>query len=206
MKALFGTAYFPPIAYIAALGRHREILIEVKETFPKQTYRNRMNIMTANGVRSLTVPVLRDNHSRTEEVAIDYRDRWNVIHLRTLAAAYAASPYYLYYKDDIESLLLHPYHYLTELNQDILLWLIGRLKLDCTISATTEWVAPGEICTEPLSDFRQVFSPKIPYPTDSFTSYYQVFPDRQPFAPNLSILDLLFNLGPEAKDYLNKLT
>ena len=100
MTPLFSTAYFPPIAYVATLLQHRELLIEAKETFPKQTYRNRMEIMTAGGVRTLTVPVLRNNHSRTEEVGIDYKERWNIIHLRTLSAAYSASPYYLYYKDE----------------------------------------------------------------------------------------------------------
>ena len=95
MTPLFSTAYFPPIAYVATLLQHPEALVEVKETFPKQTYRNRMEIMTAGGVRTLTVPVVRNNHSRTEEVGIDYKERWNIIHLRTLEAAYSASPYYL---------------------------------------------------------------------------------------------------------------
>ena len=99
MIPVFSTAYLPPIAYVAALMQHDDVLIETKETFPKQTYRNRAEIMTAGGVRTLTVPVIRDNHSRTEEVGIDYKERWNIVHLRTLTAAYSASPYFLYYKD-----------------------------------------------------------------------------------------------------------
>ena len=105
MTAVFSTAYLPPIAYVATLLHHPQALIEAKETFPKQTYRNRAEIMTAGGIRTLTVPVIRDNHSRTEEVRIDYKERWNIIHLRTLSAAYSASPYFLYYKDDLEALL-----------------------------------------------------------------------------------------------------
>lgn len=206
MTALFSTAYFPPTAYFAALQQHDHVVIEAKETFPKQTYRNRMDIMTANGVRCLTVPVLRSNHSRTEEVGIDYRDRWNVIHLRTLTAAYAASPYFLYYKDDLEALLMQPHPNLIALNQAILQWLLKCLKIDCTVSLTTEWTAPQETPSDGYHDFRTTFSPKIPYPTDGFKPYYQVFSDRQPFAPNLSILDLLFNLGPEAKEYLKNIT
>ena len=97
--ALFSIAYFPPISYVAALIQHNQIIMEAKETFPKQTYRNRMEIMTANGVKTLTVPVIRHNHSRTEDVLIDYKERWNIIHLRTIEAAYSASPYYLYYKE-----------------------------------------------------------------------------------------------------------
>ena len=106
MTPLFSTAYLPPIAYVAALSAQSEALIETQETFPKQTYRNRTEIMTAGGVRTLSVPVVRNNHSRTEEVGIDYKERWNVIHLRTIAAAYSASPYYLYYKDDLEKIPL----------------------------------------------------------------------------------------------------
>lgn len=201
MTPLFSTAYFPPIAYVAIMLQHTEIHIETKETFPKQTYRNRMEIMTAGGKRTLTVPVLRNNHSRTEEVAVDYKERWNIIHLRTLEAAYSASPYYQYYKDGIETLLTRRYDRLLELNQDTLLWVLKQLKTTCAVDYTTDYLpASGD-----TMDYRNTFSPKVPYPTDHFTPYYQVFADRQPFTPNLSILDLLFNLGPEAKDYLKRI-
>ena len=93
---IFPTAYIPSVSYIAHLAKYDAVVIEQKETFPKQTYRNRMLIMTAEGVRALTVPVVRSNHSRTDEVTNDYKERWNVTHLRTLTAAYAASPYWLY--------------------------------------------------------------------------------------------------------------
>lgn len=201
MTPLFCTAYFPPIAYVATLLQHTEVLIESQETFPKQTYRNRMEILTAGGVRTLTVPVLRNNHSRTEEVGIEYKERWNIIHLRTLEAAYSASPYYQYYKDSIVALLTRHYDRLLELNQATLEWLLRQLKTACTVSHTTDYLpATGD----PM-DYRNTFSPKVPYPTDRLAPYYQVFADRQPFVPNLSILDLLFNLGPEAKDYLKKI-
>lgn len=203
MSAIFSTAYFPPIAYVAALSRHTDVLIEVKETFPKQTYRNRTVIMTANGVKSLAVPVIRNNHSRTDEVLIDYRDRWAVIHMRTLTAAYAASPYFMYYRDDIEAMLTRRYDRLVDLNQEILLWLQKKLKQESSITFTTDWT-PAEECR--IDDYRNVFSPKVPYDKGSMPEYYQVFSDRQPFTPNLSILDLLFNLGPEAKGYIESFT
>lgn len=199
--ALFSTAYFPPVAYMAAMMRHPEVLIEAKETFPKQTYRNRMLIMTAEGVRPLTVPVVRSNHSRTDEVTIDYKERWNVIHLRTLTAAYAASPYWLYYQDDIEALLGTQYARLMDLNEAVLTWVLRRLKIETRMSVTTDY-RPADGAEE---DYRNRFSPKIPLPTEGFPAYCQVFADRQPFAPNLSVLDLMTNLGPEAKDYLKTL-
>ncbi len=200
MTPLFSTAYLPPIAYVAALSTHREVLIEVMETFPKQTYRNRTEIMTAGGVRTLSVPVVRNNHSRTEEVGIDYKERWNIIHLRTIAAAYSASPYYLYYKDELEEILTQRYERLVDLNDALLQWILRTLKSDCQVHHTQEFAK------EYPDDYRDTFSPKHPYPTDSHKPYYQVFADRLPFTPNLSFLDLLMNLGPESKDYLKSIT
>lgn len=200
MTPVFSTAYLPPIVYVAKALQYTELLIESKETFPKQTYRNRAEIMTAGGVRTLTVPVIRDNHSRTEEVGIDYKERWNIIHLRTLAAAYSASPYYLYYKEDLEALLTKRYEKLMELNEAMLKWILRLLKADCRLQRTEDY---QKECEE---DFRNTFSPKHPYPTAGMKSYYQVFSDRLPFIPNLSIIDLLMNLGPEAKDYLKRIS
>lgn len=198
MTPLFSTAYFPPVAYVAILSRSGEVCIEAKETFPKQTYRNRMEIVTAGGVRTLTVPVKRSNHSRTEEVEVDYKDRWNIVHLRTLTAAYAASPYFLYYKDDIEMLLMRRYDRLLDMNSAALDWILAKLKVQCRVSLTTDY--------RPESgdddDYRSLFTPKRPLPTEGMKPYYQVFADRMPFVPNLSVLDLMMNLGPEARKYL----
>lgn len=199
MTPVFSTAYLPPIAYVATMLQHTELLIETKETFPKQTYRNRTEIMTAGGVRTLSVPVIRNNHSRTEEVGIDYKERWNIIHLRTLAAAYSASPYYLYYKDDLEELLTQRYDKLIDLNEALLKWILRLLKCDCQLLRTEDYQKEYEL------DFRNTFSPKVPYPTEGQEKYYQVFSDRLPFTPNLSIIDLLMNVGPEAKDYLKRI-
>jgi hypothetical protein len=160
-----------------------------------------MEIMTAGGVRTLTVPVLRENHSMTEDVRIDYRDRWNVIHLRTLTAAYAASPYYMYYRDEIEALLMCRYESLLELNSAATRWLLAKLKAKTELSLTTDFEPP---CGD-TEDYRYLFSPKRECRLFSIIPYYQVFSDRLPFTPNLSILDLLFNLGPEARGYLDGL-
>ncbi len=203
MIPLFSTAYFPPVAYMATLMKYPEVQIEAKETFPKQTYRNRMEIMTASGIKALSVPVIKNNHSRTEEVVIDYKERWNIIHLRTIEAAYAASPYYEYYKDDIESILTPHYSLLLELNEAILNWVLKRIKITTIFQSTTDFLPAA---TDNCLDFRNRFTPKKPFCTSDFKPYYQVFNDRQPFAANISVLDLMMNIGPEAKNYLENTT
>lgn len=206
--------------------QHHEALVEAHETYPKQTYRNRALILTAGGVRPLTVPVVRTqgNHSRTCDIAIDYRSRWNIVHLRTLEAAYAASPYYMYYKDGLNAILATPYDRLLDLNQALLAWLQKCLKTDVKVELTTDWLplGPAGAPAHP-HDYRNAFSPKTtahwppptahcppstghwPLATGHYNPYYQVFSDRHPFTPGLSVVDLLFNLGPEALDYLKKM-
>ena len=200
MMALFSTAYFPPVRYVATLLQHTHVMVEAKETFPKQTYRNRMEILTAGGVRRLSVPVVRRNHSRTDEVRIDYKERWNIVHLRTIEAAYSASPYFQYYRDDIDSILVPHHDLLIDLNQTILRWLLKCLKTDIEVELTSEYAdMPVD------NDYRTAFSPKQSSSHSALPPYYQVFSDRQPFAGNLSVLDLMMNLGPDAKAFLNRI-
>ena len=203
MKPVFSSAYLPPIDYMAALLRHPEVLIEVHETYPKQTFRNRMLIMTSSGVRPLVVPVSRPqgNHTPTVNVEIVYRERWNIIHLRTLRAAYSASPYFLYYFDELEALLMSGCQSLVELNKALVLWLLRCMKASVVIEFTSAYLPEGTY----LEDYRARFSPKSKGESVPMPTYYQVFADRIPFVPNLSVLDLLMNLGPESLGYLRGL-
>lgn len=200
MTPLFATGYLPPIAYFAKLAQYEEAAIEAMETFHKQTYRNRALIATANGVMPLIVPAIRThgNHTMTKDIGISYVENWNIKHLRALEAAYGASPYYLYYKDDLEAILTHKYDLLIDLNRDLTLMLLKKLKINCRISFSEDFVVPGEYGL----DFRNDFSIKAAVDTAQFPAYDQVFDTKMPFLPNLSIVDLLFNLGPDAKKYL----
>lgn len=200
--SIFPTAYLPPIAYMACLSAEDAVLIEQHETFPKQTYRNRTIIATANGLQTLSVPVVRveGNHTRTSDMAISYVEPWNIKHWRAIETAYNAAPYFLYYRDGIEQILMRRYEKLIDLNGDLLQYLIKKLKLSCQTSLTTDY-EPKQGQAE---DFRDTFSCKKPFTRLQFAPYNQVFEERMPFQPNLSILDLLFNLGPDAKAYLQK--
>lgn len=200
---LLSTAYMPPIGYMAVMARNRVIHIEQQETFPKQTLRNRCLICTANGVMPLTVPVVRPNgnHTVTRDIAIDYKQNWNTVHWRTLVSAYSSSPYFLYYKDGIEAILMRHYDRLIELNRDLLDYFVAKLKLDNIIDHTEGYARKEHVA----NDLREVFPIKKECRLFSFTPYYQVFEYKQEFHPNLSILDLLFNLGPEAPQYLTSL-
>lgn len=199
-ERLFSTSYFPSIAIAAAMAKSGTIVIDTKETFPKQTHRNRTVILTANGPMTLSVPTIRTsgNHTITEEIEISYAERWNIIHWRAIVSAYNSSPYFMYYSDGIEKILTQRYRLLTELNNTLLSHLLSLMKIDLKITTTTEFIKPEN---SPW-DYRDKFSYKHPDKSIFYPEYIQVFSDRIPFNGNVSILDLLFNMGPESKDYL----
>ena len=201
--SLFATAYLPPINYIAQIAKCKNATIEQMETFPKQTYRNRSIILTANGLLPLIVPIIRTNgnHTFTRDIQITYAENWNIKHWRAIESAYNSSPYFLYYKDAIEKILMKPHKYLIDLNEQLLDYILNKLKIDCTIDFSTDYATPNQ---DP-EDFRNCFSIKQKYNTNQFPIYDQVFETKFEFQPNLSILDLLFNMGPDAIEYLSQL-
>lgn len=200
---LFPTAYFPSIALMAAMVQSGDFLVETCETFPKQTHRNRTVILTANGPMTLSVPVVRPNgtHSSTGDIQVAYTERWNVVHWRAIESAYSSSPFFLYYRDGIEQLLMKRYRLLTELNEALLEHLFQKIKTRCSIRHTDHFVRPETSD----NDYRDRFNYKHPDSRIIYPPYTQVFGDRYPFDSNVSVLDLLFNLGPETKEYLLQL-
>ena len=201
--ALFSTAYFPPISYVAAMLDKPVVLVEQYETFPKQTYRNRAVVATANGLLPLSVPVIRTNgnHTYTKDMDICYNENWAAKHWRAIESAYNSSPYFLYYKDDVEAILNKKHRTLLELNMDILAFVFKKLKVTKEIILSTDFVTAG--AGADIEDYRNRFSPKnkeiIQLPP-----YDQVFEDRYGFQQDLSILDLLFNMGPDSLGYLKE--
>lgn len=204
-EAIFPTSYFPPIAMAAAMlkqaSKSGELTIEQYETFPKQTHRNRTVIATANGPMVLSVPVIknRGNHTQTKEIYICYNERWNILQWRAIETSYNSSPFFLYYRDEVEKILLKKQETLLQLNEEILIFLFKKMKCNVEIKYTEEYLYP---CDDTI-DYRDYYSYKHPENLPEIASYPQVFSDRIPFNGNMGILDLLFNIGPETKDYLS---
>ena len=201
MIALLSTAFFPNVQYMSKFLAH-DVVIEKYETYPKQTYRNRCNILSANGVLPLSVPVQKNCHTLTKDIRIDYSEMWQRNHLTVLKSAYKNSAFYDYYFYKFEPFFDKKEVFLVDLNEKILNQLFLVLKINVEFSFTTDYVFDAS----DYADFRDCISPKPSKnrPDDSFVAkpYVQVFSDRFEFVPNLSILDLLFNVGPESRDYL----
>lgn len=201
MDTLLSTAYFPNVQYMSKFLAGK-VVVEKYETYPKQTYRNRCNILSANGVLPLSVPVQKNFHTLTKDIRIDYSEMWQRNHYTALKSAYRNSPYYDYYFYKIERFFEQKETFLVDLNAKILETLFSMLKIEADWSFTTDYVSvPNGFC-----DMRDSISPKPSRnkPDTAFVPkpYIQVFADRFDFVPNLSILDLIFNVGPESKECL----
>ena len=192
--ALFSTAYFPCISYMAQFLKDPAPRIEVCETYHKQTYRNRCRVMTANGVESLSVPVVKvnGNHTMTKDIVVSYTEHWQQIHRRCLESAYKAAPYFDHYYDYLKPVFETRYEKLIDLNDATLKAVLKLLKVNKEIVHTTDYIKTVD------NDYREAFSPKTLPDSNLFPNYYQVFSAKFPFEPDLSILDLLFNEGPNA--------
>jgi hypothetical protein len=204
---ILSTSYFSPVGYFSLLTRFPFIIIDIHETFAKQTWRNRCTIISGNGHLNLTVPVERPNgnHTKTYDIVISNHSNWRVNHWRSIVSAYNNSPFFLYYKDMVEGLIFNNNHKLLhELNDEILKQLIDEFGFTVNIEISRQYVKHPDASL--AIDMRGTLSPKNrelqKKQVLSFPSYYQVFEDRFGFQPNMSILDLIFNLGPETMDYM----
>ncbi len=189
---LLPTSYFPNIEYFTYLLRHQEIHICLNEIFPKQTFRNRCVILNANGLQSLSIPVEREqgHETRTCDIRISYAEDWRKIHLRSIESAYRRTPYYEYYISALESILLKNHVRLVDLNFELLEFLADKVGLSCRLHVSD---AAEKISRE----MNELVNPKT---QSAFKgkAYLQTFTERYGFQNNLSILDLLFNEGPNS--------
>lgn len=203
-QVILTTAYLPPVEYFYAIAQSGTALIEQNEFYQKQSYRNRCRIFSAGGMEQLIVPVVKDGeHSRPiKDVRIDYSDNWLLRHKRAIDAAYNSSPFYLYYKDDFTRIYDSRPEYLFDFNMRFLELLLELVGLKADISLTDKFEPEY-----PAGDFRTRIQPKYKGETlmaehKKEKTYYQVFSSKLGFQPNLSIIDLLFNEGPDSVSYL----
>lgn len=198
-KTLISTAYLPPVEYFSLISKVEEVLVEKEENYLKQTYRNRCYILSTQGPQLLSVPVYLGSLHKTpvKYIRIDYSKRWQQVHLRAIISAYNSSPYFKYYFEDIERIILKNHEYLFELNNELTEAILMILQIKIKISYTTVFL-PVEN-TE--NDFRYKIAPKR---VSDYTQkeYTQVFSSSSSFIKDLSILDLIFNMGPESGSYL----
>jgi hypothetical protein len=203
---ILSSAYLPPVHYFSKIiaSGEKEILVEQHEHFVKQSYRNRCCIMSANGILPLTVPILHNKkaHTTIRDVKISYDFDWQKIHWKSIESGYRCSPFFEYYEDLLLPCFTKKHVFLFDLNQELLVLLFKMLKLNCTLAYTEsfEKIVAG-------MDFRNALHPRQlvhAIAVENAKPYSQVFGTRFGFIPNLSILDLIFNTGPEAADILQQ--
>ena len=191
LTLLIDLHYFPSIPYIKELVKADCIVLEVNETFQKQTYRNRCEILTANGKEALIVPIVHGSSGLIKDIKIDYSQRWFQIHDRTLRAAYGKSPFFDFFMDEISLILAHKTVYLWDFNYNLLTLCLEKLTLNKEILESNLYIMPDDL-PEYVVDMRGKINPQSNKLEGQIVSesYHQVFGNE--FVANLSILDLLF--------------
>lgn len=198
MQNVFPLFYAGNIQYFSELKKFDEICFETHEFFEKQTFRNRCMISTANGIQQLVIPVVRDGKTPIKDVRISYTDHWQKDHWRALTSAYKNSPFFEFYEDYFKIFYIdNQIDTLVEFNSKLFELIISKLHLEISFNNSDKFIE----VTDVKFDYRKKF-PKKNYIEFQNKKHYQVFDDRFPFQNNLSIFDLLFNLGPEAKLFL----
>jgi hypothetical protein len=198
------SSYLPPIQYFSKLLSYDKVYIDLHEHFVKQSYRSRCNILTANGVHTLAVPVVhgKGEHVKMKEIRISYDQPWQPLHWKTLQSAYRSAPYFEYYEDRLKPFYEKRFEYLVDFNGELLKTVLGFMDSDIKQEFTSAYRKEYP----DADDFRCVIHPKLSRaeedPDFVPVPYQQVFSKEHGFAPNLSILDLLFNEGPGSPEVI----
>jgi hypothetical protein len=198
MNLLLHPTYFPSISHFVAMAQANTVTFEMEDNFQKQTNRNRTYIYSPNGIQLLNIPIKhsKERHQKTKDVRLETAFDWQKQHFKSLEAAYRTSPFFEYFEDALSPIFTKKQSFLMDLNLQTLDIVSKCLGMPFQYQETTEYF--HEMTN--LTDMRTLVNGKKD--TSSFDSYTQVFGDKHGFINNLSILDLLFNEGRYALDYL----
>ena len=197
-------SYLGSIQLFAHVVNADKIIIEQHANYQRKTYSNRCAITGANGPLSLAVPVVNIKNTKTtiKETLISYDTEWQKQHWRSIVSAYNSSPFFEYYADDFQPFYEKKYKYLVDYNLGLFNVIMEELELETPVSLSEDFIS---FDSEDQNDLRQTIHPKAKPEADQnyqTIEYRQVFSDKYPFIPNLSVIDLLFSKGPETYDIL----
>ncbi len=204
-RAIVNTAYLAPVQYYSKFLLYDEIYIEQFDSYSKQTYRNRCRILGANGPLNLTIPVIKGSGKKTQtkDIRIDYATAWQKNHWRSIFSAYNSSPFFEFFAEDFAPLYDKKETFLIDFNHKLHQIISEHIELDIETHYTSSFEKKFN-----GDDYRNIISPKKPYqqndPSFKPAAYTQTFDEKFDFIPNLSIIDLLFNKGPESEEILTK--
>ena len=196
-NTLLCSAYLPPLNFFTAIKIGGDVLIEQYDNYCKQTYRNRCRIATAGGIQTLTIPVVKSDSPKQlmKDVRISDHGDWRRQHWNALESAYMNSPFFMYYQDDFRPFYERRIEFLIDFNTQLTELILKLAGMDKKIKLTESYSRP----TQGINDLRQLIDPQQ---TSQNRPYWQVFKQKYGFQPNLSAVDLLFNMGPEFPLYL----
>ena len=200
MNILIHPTYFPSISHFAAIVQAEKVTFEMEDNFQKQTNRNRTYIYSPNGIQLLNIPVKHSKiaHQKTKDIQIENDFDWQKQHFKSLEAAYRSSPFFEFFEDDLLPIFEKKHSFLMDLNLEVFELITRCLRMKIEYTTTTEYI--HEIEYNEITDFRYLANGKKDQ--SQFESYTQVFDDKFGFINNLSVLDLVFNEGKFAVDYL----
>ena len=204
MNTLLHPTYFPSISHFAVMAQSENITFEIEDNFQKQTNRNRTYIYSPNGIQLLNIPIKhsKENRQKTKDIRIETDFDWQKQHFKSLEAAYRSSPFFEFFEDDLQPIFEKKYEFLLDLNFEVLAILFKCLRMKVEYNTTTEYF--HQVDANTITDFRSLVEGKKD--VSVFEKYTQVFDDKYGFINNLSVLDLLFNEGKYAMDYLKEQT
>ena len=194
-------AYLAPVEYYSAIAKAETVFLENWDSYIKQTYRNRCHIAAANGKLALSIPVEKPTGEKilSRDIRISEHNDWQIHHWRSIESAYNSTPFFEFYKDDLLPFYEKKWDFLWDFNHEIQNKVLELLDLKPYIQLTKEY---KPVLPENIMDLRESIHPKKYKPLEN-KPYYQVFEQRFGFQPNLSIIDLLFNMGNESQLVIN---